>query len=217
MNIDHIIFSQPISVVWKALGGDPPRRGRARAFYRGSDNPTAISLNDEKNCWHDFVSGEGGGVLDLVCRVFECNRTSALQWVANLSGRPLDNRPLTPAERRTYNRRRTQAEQLARDVADWEHGLELFFVDLQKKVTALISWLEEVGIDPGGVLASPSRGLAILSKADADSLVYVYCELPETERGIFREAGRRDREHAEAIAWVIVSVLSQAARNAAAG
>jgi hypothetical protein len=117
MNIDHIIFLQPISVIWKALGGDAPRRGRACAFYRGGDNPGAISLNDEKACWHDFVSVEGGGVLDLVCRVLECDRTSALQWVANLSGLHLDNRPLTQTERRAYSRRRKQIEQPARDVA----------------------------------------------------------------------------------------------------
>ena len=42
MNINRIIFSQPISAVWKALGGDPPRRGRASAFYRKGDNPGVL-------------------------------------------------------------------------------------------------------------------------------------------------------------------------------
>jgi hypothetical protein len=73
-----------------------------------------------------------------------------------------------------------------------------------------------VGIDPGDVFAGLARGLVILSKADADSLVHVYRELPEAVRRAFREAGRRDREHAEAITWTIVWMLSQVVAEAAA-
>ncbi len=216
MNIDQIIFWAPISVVWTALGGDAPRRGRAGAFYRGGDNPGAISLIDEKGCWHDFVTGEGGGILDLVCRVLECDRTSALQWVADLSGLPLDGRPLTHTERQAFTHRRRRSEQLARDVADWERGLELFLLDHQEKVTTLLFWLEEVGIDSGGIFTGLARGLVILSKAGPDSLVHVYRELPEAARRPFREAGRRDREHAEAITWTVVWMLTQVVPEAAA-
>jgi hypothetical protein len=69
--------------------------------------------------------------------------------------------------------------------------------------------LENAAIDACGVFAGPARGLAILSKADADSLVHVYREVPEAIRRTFREAGRRNREHAEAITWMIVWMLSQ--------
>jgi hypothetical protein len=108
MNVDHIIFSQPISAIWKALGGDAPRRGRARAFYREGDNRVAVSLNDEKGCWHDFVTGEGGGVLDLVVRVRGGSRQDALRWAADFVGCPLDDRPLSAFERALWAKRQQQ-------------------------------------------------------------------------------------------------------------
>lgn len=216
MTIDDIIFSQPISAIWTALGGDAPRRGRARAFYRKGDNPDAVSLNDEKGCWHDFVTGDGGGVLDLVQHVLGCDRASALHWLSAFTGLPLDDRPLTQAERRAHDRRRKQIEQLARDVADWERGLELFLENRQKGASPLVCWLYSVGVDPGEVFADAARRLMILKIADADSLVHTYRHLPEAVRRPFRDSGRRDREHAEAITHAIVSILMQVSSNKAA-
>ena len=112
MSINRIIFAQPITAVWQALGGDPPRRGRARAFYRKGDNPGAVSLNDEKGCWHDFVTGESGGVLGLVQRVLGGSRADALRWLSGFTGLPLDDRPLTAADRRQYLRARQEAAEL---------------------------------------------------------------------------------------------------------
>ncbi|MEO8051434.1 MAG: hypothetical protein ABI833_13535, partial [Acidobacteriota bacterium] len=64
-----IVHATTITAVWLALRGDPPKRGRARAFFRGGDNPLAISLNDARGCWFDYPGGIGGGVLDLIQRV----------------------------------------------------------------------------------------------------------------------------------------------------
>jgi hypothetical protein len=108
----EIISARPISEIWVALGGDIPKRGRVRAFDRNGDNPGAVSLNDEKGCWYDFVTGEGGGILDLIQRVRGCDRGAALLWLSDFTRRPLNNRPLTAGERGQYLRARQEAAEL---------------------------------------------------------------------------------------------------------
>ena len=110
--VAEIISMRPISEVWVALGGDPPKRGRARAFDRNGDNPFAVSLNVEKVCWFDHRDGVGGGVLDLIQHVRGGDRRSALRWLAELNGVRLDDHPLTEAERRRYARQRAEASEL---------------------------------------------------------------------------------------------------------
>ena len=111
--VAEIISRRPITEVWGELGGDPPRRGRARAFQRNGDNPFAVSLNDAKGCWFDHRDGVGGGVLDLIQHVRGGNRRSALRWLAELNGVRLDDHPLTGVERRRYARQRAEASELA--------------------------------------------------------------------------------------------------------
>ena len=111
--VAEIIDRRPITEVWGELGGDPPRRGRARAFYREGDNLFAVSLNDAKGCWFDHRDGVGGGLLDLILHVRGGNRRSALRWLAELNGIPLDDHPLTESERREYARQRAEGLELA--------------------------------------------------------------------------------------------------------
>jgi len=212
MNIDDIIFAQPIGATWQQLGGDPPRRGRARAFYREGGNPGAVSLNDEKACWHDFVTGEGGGVLDLVQRIRGCNRADALRWLSETVGIPLEARPV--GERRAYAVRGARAEleasQLARDAADWERGLELFLIGRVEAAAGITAGLLSRGIDAGDLLVNARHELVNLGQMDADVLVQTYRKLPEAQRRLFREEGRHDREHAEQITRAIVGILAEA-------
>ena len=112
MNVSALIAAVPISRAWVELGGDSPRRGRARAFYRDGDNPGAVSLNDDKGCWHDFVTGQGGGILDLIQHVRGCDRIGAVRWLSDFTGVPLDDQPLTEVERRQYARARHEASDL---------------------------------------------------------------------------------------------------------
>ena len=102
MNAPAIVTSSSVTTVWLALGGDTPRRGRARAFYRDGDNPQAVSLNEAKGCWYDHRDGVGGGVLDLIQHVRDCDRGAALRWLADLKGMPLDDRSFTAAEQREH-------------------------------------------------------------------------------------------------------------------
>lgn len=112
MTASQIIGVRQISEIWSALGGDQPKHGRARAFYRDGDNRQAVSLNDEKGVWFDHRDNIGGGVLDLVRFVRGCDRGGALRWLADFVGVPLDDRPMTPAERRNYAQARDEAEKL---------------------------------------------------------------------------------------------------------
>lgn len=108
----EIVAARPISEIWVALGGETPKRGRAKAFYRSGNNTQAVSLSDEKGCWYDHRDNIGGGVLDLVQHVLGGDRRSALRWLADLNGMPLHDRPLTLAERRQYARARQEAQEL---------------------------------------------------------------------------------------------------------
>ena len=114
----EIISRIRISDVWAALGGSPLRRGRGRAFWRDGDGYN-ISVSDAKNCWHDFVSDEGGGVLDLVQKVRGGSRADALRLVADVSGVTLDAKALSNDEKRNYAEHRHQAASLAQQCAWW--------------------------------------------------------------------------------------------------
>ena len=88
-----IIRTVSITGVFVKLGGDQPRNGHARAFWRDGDNPQAVSLNDEKGCWYDHRDNVGGGILDLIRRVRGGMRTDALEWLAEVNDITIDSRP----------------------------------------------------------------------------------------------------------------------------
>jgi hypothetical protein len=75
---------------------------RAIANWRDGKN-FSISLNDDKNVYHDFVTGEGGGVVSFVQLVRGCDRKEAVRWLADYAGVALQE--MTPAERRDWGRR----------------------------------------------------------------------------------------------------------------
>jgi hypothetical protein len=123
MNATHIVTAVMISQVFVALGGDPPKRGRARAFYRNGDNAQAVSLDDAKGCWFDHRDGVGGGMLDLIERVLGCDRADALRWLSSFAGTPLadrsfTDRPPSRRERRVLAQRRQQEQRDLRDHPD---------------------------------------------------------------------------------------------------
>jgi hypothetical protein len=100
LNASAIVDSIRISEVWAALGGDPLRRCRGKAFWRDGDGYN-ISLNDQKGCWYDFRDNAGGGMLDLICLVLQCDRASAIAWLSDYAGMPLDSETFsTPQHRR---------------------------------------------------------------------------------------------------------------------
>jgi len=119
--LDEIITRVQITRIAEVLGVKLDRtRRRAIATWREGKNFN-ISLNDEKNVYHDFVTGEGGGLISFVQLVRGCDKKEALQWLAGFAGVPLQE--MNQAERREYNRRRAVAEHEAHQLTAWRDGL----------------------------------------------------------------------------------------------
>lgn len=119
---NKIIERVKISEVWAALGGGPLRHGRGRAFWRQGDGYN-VAVSDAKNCWHDFVTDDAGGVLDLVQHVRGGSRAEALRFIAELAGIAIDSKPFPRQERRVYARRRRQAACTAQQCAWWARAI----------------------------------------------------------------------------------------------
>jgi hypothetical protein len=86
MTAAEIIERVHISQVAEALGIPLDRtRRRGVATWRNGKK-FSVSFSDAKGVFHDFVTNEGGGVLDLVSRVVGCDRRKALQWLAAYAG-----------------------------------------------------------------------------------------------------------------------------------
>jgi hypothetical protein len=107
--------------VYRALCSTQPRRTgphsfRGPATWRGGDGPN-VSLDDSRGVWHDFVSGQGGGVLDLIIQVRGGSRAGALRWAAAFAGVTLQERPLSPAQRERQAQDRRSADSLRQRAA----------------------------------------------------------------------------------------------------
>jgi hypothetical protein len=76
-----------ICEVWAALGGGKLRRLRGRAFWRSGDGFN-VAINTRRGTWHDFVSGDGGDVIDLVRAVQACGFSEACEWLSRHTGVP---------------------------------------------------------------------------------------------------------------------------------
>lgn len=107
----------PILAVWDRLGGGEIRRGRARAFWRRGDNPTAVAIDPDKGCFFDHVAGVGGGVLALVRVARGCSQAEALSWLESEGF--IEPRRLTRAEVRRHLARRAQANLIATRIEHW--------------------------------------------------------------------------------------------------
>src|SRR5215472_11919197 len=103
MTASDVLSTVRISDIWRALGGPQLRRAgkdryRGRGFWRNGDGWN-ISLDDSRGAWFDHRDAVGGGVLDLIVHVRGGSRQDALRWLADYQGTPLDDRPLSAAER----------------------------------------------------------------------------------------------------------------------
>lgn len=109
MTASQITQSVCISEVWQWLGGEPPRRGRAKASWREGSNEQAVTLNDTKGCWYDFRDSRGGGVIDLIRVALGVDGADAIRWLSERSGLSLDE---SPGDSRRLHKARTDAERL---------------------------------------------------------------------------------------------------------
>jgi hypothetical protein len=90
MSAGDIIDRVDISDVAETLGVKLDRtRRRGVAVWRKGKG-FSVSFNDAKGVWNDFVTNQGGGVIDFVVKVLGCDRKAALEWLAEYAGVPLD-------------------------------------------------------------------------------------------------------------------------------
>ena len=99
----RVIEAVRISELYHFLTGVSPKRIRGSMFrgpasWRAGDNPSAVSLDDERAIWHDFVTDQGGGVFDLVITCKGGTRKDALQLVADFAGVPLETHQTEQSE-----------------------------------------------------------------------------------------------------------------------
>ncbi len=111
------LHSINIGELWAALGGSPIRQGRARAFWRNGDNPTAVSIDQERGRWFDHVSATGGGALQLVETARGCSRADALAWLE--ANGFIEPRRLSVVDRRAFAQRRAVAEDQSQQAWRW--------------------------------------------------------------------------------------------------
>jgi hypothetical protein len=120
---DDLVSRVRISEIWTALGGEPPRHGRARAFWRPKADALNVSLDDGKGTWYDFRDSVGGGVLDLIQHVHGGRRQDALRWLADYRGVLLADQQMTEVELREWAQRRRAAEAEAQRLVWWKNDI----------------------------------------------------------------------------------------------
>ena len=51
--------------------------------FRDEKTPS-FHIDESANTWYDFGTHEGGGLIDFVCRITECQRKDAYDWLASI-------------------------------------------------------------------------------------------------------------------------------------
>ena len=169
---EDVLSRVSISEVFTALTGTAPRcyggdRWRGPATWRNGTGFN-VSMDDGHGLWHDFVTGEGGGVLDLVIRIRGGSRADALRWAADLAGVSLDDGPPRRISAREYEEAaciRTNAPYFAVAAqAMAEERLEkLPVIDPERRVHTTL--LASLWISPEGVYRTWSADQPALAAA----------------------------------------------------
>ena len=100
------------------------KRGRYPAWFRGGDSDS-LSVNDRFGSWHDFKTGQNGGILDLIELALRCSRREAVQWLADHHGVSLDG-CRTPAEAHVWRQRSQRVKAAAGELEALRRSLTSF-------------------------------------------------------------------------------------------
>jgi len=215
MTAAEIVTARPITQVWIALGGDGPKHGRARAFWRDGDNHQAVSLNDAKGCWFDHRDNVGGGVLDLVQRVHGCDRGAALRFVADLAGVRMDDTPLSEPDRVRWAAERREVDLYLPTARYWRRAAvclgETTLAELKDQLVSPKSAADDLKAALAGEI-SPQHSeigewtaqLALWNRLDGAPLVAEYRwwaeHHPQVTAAMVRAAKIRERAEVRALA-----------------
>jgi len=117
----EVIDRVPILEIMVTLGFERPRRGtRTRCILHQGDG-FSFSFSSAKGTWFCHRCNEGGGKIKLVQRALGLDARSALRWIAELGGIPLES--WTNEERLEYGRRRKAAEHEAAEFLEWKNRM----------------------------------------------------------------------------------------------
>jgi hypothetical protein len=195
-----------ITQVWHWLGGREIRKNRSQAFWRSGDG-WSVSLSDDRGAWFDHRDGIGGGVLDLIQHVRGGSRADALHWLADSGGVPLNNRPLSPPDRRRYAQARRDAPELGRVALLW-------WIERRRELEEYKAEALERG--DLAALIEPAREHHLLGLLGAEGIVRAYLraagEQPEHTAALVGDGERWAQWSAAAIA----ALIAQWAREAGA-
>jgi hypothetical protein len=192
------IGSVCIIAVWERLGGGPLRGGRGIAWWRDGDYFN-IALDSKQNVWCDHARGSvGGGVLDLVRTVLDCDKVSAVRWLCEEGF--IEDSSASRTEVRKHAQRKAALQHEAENIKCWRRG---FVAELEAAKADAISRDDELG------LAISAREL-FLMQTNGAAVVARYRKHLATDpaaaaRLIQRE--REDAKHAQAITAAVVLLL----------
>jgi hypothetical protein len=108
-----------IEPVARRLLGDPNRAHSTKTEWRyGRKGSLAVDL--KKNVWHDYEAGEGGGVLDLICRECGGSHREARDWLHDELGLGGNGRTSRRREGSTSSHDEKKSDRRAEALALWE-------------------------------------------------------------------------------------------------
>jgi hypothetical protein len=173
----EILSRLKISQVYEELTGTQLRRTssgtwRGRAVWRDGDGLN-VSGDDRRGVWHDFVTDEGGGILDLIVRVRGGSRAEALRWSADLAGIEIGSEARSRVSRSKLARQRRELERRLQNAHQWRRAAVAMG-------EALLDVLKSTLIDPsvGSVhpneIINAERLLGRLRRLDGWDLVEEY-------------------------------------------
>jgi hypothetical protein len=211
--ISHLISAVKISDVYSALTGTKPRRtgtGKSRgpAVWRGGDGLN-VSLDDNLGLWHDFTAGEGGGVLDLITTIQGGSRQNALRWLADFSGFPLEDTPLSAEERARWAHEQKELQRDLPKARYWRRAAVLMTEELLAQLKS--SFFDPTADNPpesSAELKNLTRMLERFKRIDGAELVEEYrgwmADFPEMTSGMVYAAQTREIAERRAL-WLYLT------------
>lgn len=185
-----------IAEVWRRLGGQDPIRKRVPALWRETKDRN-VSLDDSKGCYFDFVSGTGGGILDLVMLAHGSSRSEAFKWLALEFN--LETKDITPVERKEHGAARQIGKILARDALWWWMA---FCSELEDQKREIV----QAGGNPFD-LAPVASKLRRLESLDAVGIVSEFAKHEASEPEVCEELVHAGRTWANLCKWAVKRII----------
>jgi hypothetical protein len=164
-----------------------------------------VSLDDSKGCYFDFVTGSGGGILDLVVQAHGCSRSDAYKWLALEFN--LESKDITPVERKAHGQARQIGRILARDALWWWMAKCSDLEDQKREIV-------QVGAEPFE-LARVANKLYRLQSLNAVGIVSEFAKHESNDPVACADLVRAGRGWEEACKWAIKRTITKIRRQQA--